>query len=178
MMMTQLLTLKTGKRIKVRDGVQADVHQIWELFNLVVRENQYLPTIYPIYSPHERTNWLYEMQRPENLLLVAEDDNRVVAYLTLEQCGEDATNHVCSLGILVHPFYRKQGLGRWLIELAQKQAVIMKYEKIVLSVFHTNIMAINTYKKLGFIEVGRRRKQFKIKKKYVDEILMDYFVTI
>jgi ribosomal protein S18 acetylase RimI-like enzyme len=118
------------------------------------------------------------MQRPENLLLVAEDNNRIIAYLTLEQSSEDATKHVCDLGILVHPFYRQQGLGRWLIELAQKQAAVMKYEKIILSVFHNNQPAINTYKKLGFVEVGRRKQQFKIKDEYIDEILMDYFVEI
>ncbi|MHA1712434.1 MAG: GNAT family N-acetyltransferase [Candidatus Ranarchaeia archaeon] len=168
--------LKNNIPILIREGIQADINQVWELFNLVVRERKYLPTIYPIYVAQERASWFYEMQRPRNLLLVALDKERIIGYLTLEEKPDDASKHVCTLGVLIHPYYRKQGLGAKLIELAIKQAKNREYEKIVLSVFHTNEAAIQLYKNAGFKVVGRMKKQFKLNDEYIDEILMEHYL--
>jgi len=51
-----------------------------------------------------------------------------------------------------------------------------KVKKIALSVFSTNRQAIALYKKFGFAGEGRRKSQFLIDDKYVDEIMMARFI--
>jgi len=51
------------------------------------------------------------------------------------------------------------------------------YEKVCLGVFSTNEWAVALYKKMGFIEEGRKFKEFKLDNgDYVDDILMYQFV--
>jgi len=45
-------------------------------------------------------------------------------------------------------------------------------EKVSLTVFSTNKPAIRLYAKFGFQIEGIMRKQFKVKGKYVDEVIM------
>ena len=45
--------------------------------------------------------------------------------------------------------------------------------KIVLGTLISNTRAIKLYEKLGFRHVGIRQKQFLMKKKYIDELLME-----
>ena len=168
--------LKNGISVCIREGIQPDVNQIWQLFNLVVRERKYLPTIYPLYAPQETANWYYEINRPRNLLLVVEYENKIIGYLTLETCPEDASAHVSTLGILIHPLYRRHGLGAILVKIAILQARKKEYQKIMLSVFNTNIGAIRLYEKFDFKIVGKRKKQFKVNDQYIDEILMELLV--
>ena len=50
-------------------------------------------------------------------------------------------------------------------------------EKVGMSVFSTNADAIRLYRRLGFIEEGRRAKQIKLwPGQFVDKILMGRFV--
>ena len=91
----------------------------------------------------------------------------------MERLEDDATQHVCEIGIIVDPDYRGKGVGSRLLEKAIQKAEFLGFEKICLSTFHTNSNAISLYKKFGFQEVGRRKKQFKIADEYIDEILME-----
>jgi RimJ/RimL family protein N-acetyltransferase len=46
-------------------------------------------------------------------------------------------------------------------------------EKVSLGVFSTNERAITLYKKMGFIEEGRKIKEFKMSDdEYIDDVLM------
>ncbi len=66
------------------------------------------------------------------------------------------------------------GIGKELIEAlldwAEANPLI---EKVSLGVFSTNHRAISLYKRLGFIEEGRKIKEFKMSEnEYVDDIIM------
>ena len=177
MMQSQSFLLKTRECVIVREGQQKDVPSIWAIFNLIVKEHKYIPTVYPQYSPQERINWFYETQQPKNWLVVAEHEQQLIAYLTLEKSIDDAASHVCSMGILIHPTYRNLGLGTHLVRLAIEQAKKLQYEKMILSVFHNNPLAIGVYHRLGFQIVGRRKKQFKIDDDYIDELIMEHYLS-
>jgi len=49
-------------------------------------------------------------------------------------------------------------------------------EKISLTVFSTNNVAISLYKKFGFITEGRMERHFKIEGKYIDDVAMAKFL--
>jgi ribosomal protein S18 acetylase RimI-like enzyme len=57
-----------------------------------------------------------------------------------------------------------------LLEWAERNPLI---EKVSLGVFSTNYRAISLYKSMGFIEEGRKIKEFKTSEnEYIDDILM------
>ena len=73
---------------------------------------------------------------------------------------------------------RSMGIGKVLLKellgWAEKTPFI---EKVSLGVFSTNHRAISLYKSMGFVEEGRKIKEFKLSdKEYVDDILMSKFV--
>ena len=83
-------------------------------------------------------------------------------------------HHTGSFAVMLQKNYRNQGIGKLLIhELlswAEQHPVI---EKVSLGTFSTNTRAIELYKKLGFVEEGRKVGEFKFSdNEYVDDVLM------
>ncbi|MFX1466159.1 MAG: GNAT family N-acetyltransferase [Promethearchaeota archaeon] len=155
--------------IIVRFSSKEDIISLKKMFNKVVREKRFLPTLEEI--EEIGNEWLDH--RYQDFSIVAEIQGELVGQIQLERLEDDATQHVCEIGIIVDPDYRGIGVGSKLLEKAIQTAKHLGFEKICLSTFHTNSNAISLYKKFGFQEVGRRKKQFKIADEYIDEILME-----
>jgi len=155
--------------ISVRFSTKEDIISLKKMFNKVVREKRFLPTIEEI---EEVGNEWIDL-RNHDLTIVAEIQDELIGQIQLERLEDDATHHVCEIGIIVDPDYRGKGVGSRLLEKAIQTAKHIGFEKICLSTFHTNRNAISLYTKFGFQEVGRRKKQFKIADEYIDEILME-----
>lgn len=70
--------------------------------------------------------------------------------------------------------YRGLGIGKRLLEQLLKWAELNPHiEKISLGVFSTNESAIALYKKMGFVEEGRKINEIKLNdKQYIDDVLM------
>jgi len=88
-------------------------------------------------------------------LLVA-SDGRLVAYLFAAWQYLDL--HVLKVAT-VEP-YRRQGLGRRMMALAEHHAREMGGESVTLEVRESNEAAIAMYLALGYTEVGRRRRYY------------------
>src|SRR5699024_551812 len=86
--------------------------------------------------------------------------------------------HRASAGVSVEKNMRGLGIGKSviqnLLEWARNNIII---EKVGLSVFADNYRAIQLYKRIGFVEEGRRKNEIKkANGEYVDDILMHMFV--
>ena len=161
--------------IKIRFSTKEDIIGLKKMFNKVVREKRFLPTLHEITIEDIRNDW-FDL-RHYDLILVAEIQGELVGQIQLERLEDDATQHVCEIGIIVDPDYRGKGIGSELLKKAIEKAKQLGFEKICLSTFHTNRIAIALYKKFGFREAGRRKKQFKIADEYIDELLFERFLT-
>jgi len=86
--------------------------------------------------------------------------------------------HRGTCGFSVAKQWRGKGIGttllQTLIEWAGANPLI---EKVGLAVFANNEQAIRLYRKLGFVEEGRRPREMKLGPgQYVDDIMMYRFV--
>jgi len=151
-----------------------DVNELWNIFNTIVNERQFLPTMTPVSSSGEKQRWYLEFQDKVGFVLVATFENKAIAYCSVEQNEEEASYHVATVGLLVSKDFRDGGVGRELLKKAIEFAEDLSFKKLCLSTFAGNESAIHLYREVGFEIVGVRKNQFQIDSKFYDEIMMDF----
>jgi RimJ/RimL family protein N-acetyltransferase len=174
-------TLKHGGSFVVRSAVPDDAGVLIEHAKAVLTEGLFgvsQPDEFTLSLEQER-EWIQQhTDSPGDLVLVAEASGSVVALLFFESGPRKRQAHRGSLRMSVERAWRGKGLGEGLLHALMAWAKENPLtEKVGLSVLSSNTRAIGLYKKLGFIEEGRRPREIKMGPgEYVDEILMFRFV--
>ena len=103
------------------------------------------------FHPHPLT---YEMAKNianyegDDLYFLQIKDNKVTGYGMLRGWDEGFT--IPSLGIIIHPSFRNQGLGRDFMEFLHNQAKAKGAAKVRLKVYPSNAGARYLYENLGY----------------------------
>lgn len=114
---------------------------------------------------------------PHHLIAVAQWQRRIVGSVRLfSGLIGSKDRHVADLGIFVLKPYRDRRIGTRLMSYALDWATDQGLEKITLNVFANNYRAIHLYRKFDFEIEGRRKRQYRIRGEYVDELFMAKFV--
>jgi ribosomal protein S18 acetylase RimI-like enzyme len=167
-----------GKKIKVKNLSTKDLKKAREfqdyINSLIEEEAQIL--LNKKVGLKEEKKWLKkeigEVKNGKRVTIVAEHKNKIVGICDV-WLKKGRESHVAEIGISVRRDYRGIGLGKFLMKTALKIAKDkLRPSLFRLSVFSTNKIAQNLYKKLGFKEVARIPKQIQYKGKLVDEIVM------
>ncbi len=104
--------------------------------------------------PWSRGAFLYEMQQNRVARCwVMREPGRVVGYLCLWEVADEF--HITN--IAVHPSFRRQGIGRALLQGVLEDARQRKLRLVVLEVRPSNTEARTLYETFGFRVIGRRR---------------------
>jgi ribosomal protein S18 acetylase RimI-like enzyme len=140
----------------------------------VARERRYL-AIVDGFPPDQNALWVAVNRARGNPLYVALDGERVIAWCEVRREVLPGREHSASLGVGVRAAYRRQGLGRRLMETAIAAAWQRGIARIELWVRSPNAAAIALYKRLGFVEEGRRRDAVRLDDGPEDEVLMALF---
>ncbi|MCI0438437.1 MAG: GNAT family N-acetyltransferase [Chloroflexi bacterium] len=126
----------------------ADMHEVLSCPG-VYRNTLQLPYV----SLDRRKEWL-EKLTPDDYMLVAEVDGRVVGNIDLTR-RRNRLSHVGHLGMSVHDDFQNQGIGtalmRAILDIADNWLNIKRVE---LDVFTDNARAIHLYEKFGFVIEG------------------------
>jgi len=175
MLLRRLLNTRDGRKIEIKKAEREDIRGIIDVFDDVMREEVYL--LGEKYLADEDFLGMRLIDEENELFLVAKDNNKVIGVLTLTRERFKKNRHVAQLGIAIRKGYRSMGIGTNLMDLSFQWAREKGIEKICLEVFSTNTVAINLYRKMGFYEECVRKKQFKIRGEYVDDIMMAKFLN-
>jgi RimJ/RimL family protein N-acetyltransferase len=126
----------------------------------------------------EERRYLRAVRRsPHAAVFVAENDDGIVARLSLARDSHPASPHVADLGLMVAADHRRRGIGRLLMEQAVEWARESRIEKLELHVFPHNEPAIRLYEQFGFEREGLRCGHFRRGGRLVDAVLMAYRVA-
>jgi len=107
------------------------------------------------------------------VMLVAEDDGKIVGDLTLRAISpRRALEHVASLGMSVRASHRRRGIGRALLAEGIAWAKKAGITRLELFVFADNAPAIALYEAVGFQQEGRRKHFIRFGDTYVDDLVM------
>jgi len=173
--------LKTGESLTVRSAEPGDVRQLLRHARKVLAEHSYFVNTLEEFERNidkERRQIRQRTAHPDRIILLAELDGSVVGALSFENGSRKRLAHRGVLHMSVLPEFRNKGVGtallESLIEWAEKNPAI---EKLALSVFADNEPAIHLYKKMGFVEEGRRVREIKMAEgRYLDDVLMCRFI--
>ena len=162
---------------QIRKARKGDAQAILRIHHDVIAEKDYFISVIEEFHKTEEAQreWIQEIsENDRDMLLVAEVNTKVIGWLVFKSQDRKRLMHTGSFGVMIHKDYRGKGIGKDLIKkLIQWAQQNPKIEKISLGVFSTNQRAIALYKQLGFIEEGRKIREFKFtENEYVDDILM------
>lgn len=104
-------------------------------------------------TPWSRQSYEGELVNKFASYFIIEDERRIKAYAGIWCVFEDA--HITN--VAVDPEYRRQGLGREIMEALIARAREKGAERIYLEVRPSNLAAINLYRAFGFLPAGVRR---------------------
>jgi len=164
----------------IRDVQPADAQAIVDIFNPIIETGRYTVFDTPFTVEAER-DYILNFP-PRGVFLVAErsEDRKIVGFQSMEPFATytHAFDHVGVLGTYVDLSLRRQGIASRLFEATFAAARRKGYEKIFTFVRADNPAALATYQKHGFQIVGTAKRQAKIRGKYVDEVMIETFLTV
>ncbi|HEV8595332.1 MAG TPA: GNAT family N-acetyltransferase [Thermoplasmata archaeon] len=164
--------LKDGRTAVIRRAIEADAEALIRNINEVGAEQDWILTESLTWDLRREREWIRGFDDASSILYVAEVDGRVVGQIDAHTSTYPKARHVASLGIAIVRAYRGLGIGRLLMERVLTWMRVRGIEKAVLEVFSTNERAIALYRKMGFEVEGARKRHYKIRGKYVDDVMM------
>lgn len=120
----------------------------------------------------------FTQNKVNNLILGAFVDDQLIGFVGVYQEEKEKTNHKANIwGMYVRPSYRKQGIGKALMDsILTHIKNNMDSQIIHISVEATNQSAKKLYESYGFKIWGIEPKAMKIKGEFYDELHMALIV--
>ena len=138
---------------EVRNGRVEDARALFELFAAVAEERDGIATEPPVDLDARTSQFAASMD--QTIVAVAGDEYVGLLHLEPNRHG------FAELGMLVAREWRGRGVGSALLAAAIERARTDGRHKLSLEVFPHNEAGIALYRKFGFVEEGRRVKQYR-----------------
>jgi len=140
-------------QFEIRSAQAGDARAMAELFALVAAERDGIASEPPVDIGEREA--LFARSAGESVVAVA--DRQIIGMLHIEV----SRHGFGELGMLVDPGWRGRGVGSALVAAAIGWARGRELHKLCLEVFAHNTAAVALYRKCGFIEEGRRVRQYR-----------------
>ena len=126
-----------------------------------------------ITSLESEKQWLANNSSKYQFAIVRLEDDKLIG-----NCGIESIDHIrqcAEVGLFIgDEENRNKGYGAEVLKLLLDYGFnYLNLNNIMLKVFSFNERAISCYKKVGFKEIGRRRKSYFVNGKFYDEVYMD-----
>ncbi|MGA3600749.1 GNAT family N-acetyltransferase [Lysinibacillus agricola] len=165
------------QQIKVRVAVEEDTAAMLEIQKEVLAEEDFLITTVEEFQQtiDGQKKWIQaKLANERETIFIVQYEEKIVGWLMFQSPQRKRLAHTGTFGMMVLKEYRGLGIGKLLLEKLITWAEHNPYiEKISLGVFSTNERAIALYKKMGFVEEGRKINEIKLHdNEYIDDVLM------
>jgi ribosomal protein S18 acetylase RimI-like enzyme len=137
--------------IEIREAGAEDVQELFDLYALVVAEGNAFPAAPPVTREDFDRTWM----RDKTIVIVARANGRVAgSYHLVPNFGGRAA-HIANAGYMVHPDFRRQGIGRALVEHSIAEAPRHGFDALMFNLVFESNPARYLYEGFGFQAIGR-----------------------
>lgn len=166
--------------LAIRQAIFDDAEQIIELLNYLDYETNFM-----LFEPGERTSQkdiqikiktLLKNQTGQVIFVAANAENQLIGLIMGFGGKINRQKHTLHIVIGVMQKFCSQGIGKQLMQLLEIWAIDNKVHRLQLTVMVHNKIAINFYKKCGFLREGIKRDSIMINDKYIDELYMSKLI--
>ena len=172
--------LKNGIEVCIRTPTEQDVTKTLKYLKEVFQDDRFFGTTSEdakeFQTPekqHERIN--SHCQDDNKLLVVTVCDDNIVSMSHVDCGSKKRTQHVGDMGISILPEYRGNRLGTAIMQVMVDWAMAHpNIEKLALEVWSKNAPAIGLYRKMGFVEEGRKIREGKYADGTYDDMVRMY----
>jgi ribosomal-protein-alanine N-acetyltransferase len=109
-------------------------------------------------DPWSREAFMEELRLKLAIPLVVRWGEKVIGYTCLWHLDDQLE----VANFAVSPDYQRKGIGEKIMKKILLEAKERSCRSIILSVRESNIAAVKLYTKFGFVEVGRRKKYYRL----------------
>ncbi len=175
------LTRHTEDKVTIRFVRIEDAAAILSMQRDVFCEGEFFIAVSEEFNKtmEQQLEWIQSIiDNDRDTIFVAEINGELAGMVVFVSPARKRLSHTGSITMMIQKAHRNKGIGKVLLKellaWAEQHPLI---EKVSLGVFSNNLRAIALYKSLGFVEEGRKVKEFKLaENEYADDILMYKFV--
>ena len=172
------VTLKNNQQICIRTPAVGDIPQIIDCVRDIFTDDKFF--LLTAEEIEEKLTAESQQQRieayignPDKILVITEHDGRVLSMSNLEAGPQQRRRHVGTIGLSIHREWRGIGLGTAIMQTMIDWAAAHPHiEKLLLGVWGQNANAIALYRKMGFVEEGRKIRDVKYANGYYDDCIL------
>jgi ribosomal protein S18 acetylase RimI-like enzyme len=160
-------------RIETVLAIEERLDELAELLIEVVQDGASVGFLPPLQRSEAIRYW-QQAVGPDAILFVALSGNRIVGTVQLHLCTKQNGSHRAEIAkLMTSPNYRRQGIGRALMNSAEKRARLEDRSLLVLDTREGD-PSNRLYASLGYIEAGRIPKYAKSANGTLDATLFYY----
>jgi RimJ/RimL family protein N-acetyltransferase len=175
------ITLKDGRELTLRSPEEKDAQAMLDYMIKTAEETHFLvryPEEIQTTLDKEKEIINFVLEADDRVWFTAFDGDRAVGNCSISRNRNHIKlKHRCDFAIALVQEYTGCGLGTILMEKAIAKAREMGFEQIELGAYEDNEKGLALYRKMGFKEMGKTFRAFKLKDgTYFDEINMVLFL--
>lgn len=143
--------------IQVRQAREEDIPAITFIYNEAIL-NSTATFDTEVKTEADRMKWLRQHDE-KHPVLVAEKEGKVVGWASLTRWSDrSAYDSTAESSVYVHPDYRKQGIGKNLMEILVLEGQRAGLHSLLARITHGNEHSIYLHERLGYVLAGTLRE--------------------
>jgi L-amino acid N-acyltransferase YncA len=165
--------------ILVREARVEDAIGVTQVLNPII-ETRANSVFAAIFSEQEERDFITQFPKRGIFHVAVNSDQTIVGFQTVEPFGTytPAFDHVGIIGTFVSMSHQRQGVGKNLFQATFQAAISKGYEKLFAYVRADNTAGLAAYLGQEFSKVGIAQNHAKIDGVYLDEIIIERFLSV
>ena len=156
---------------RIRAAKPEDAQNLQQLIAELMRDGKHFLSDLLPNTTEEEAGYIRSAGK-NHIILVAEDDNGLAGWVSVQRTWATFSQHVGTVMIGVKADRQGVSIGTQLLAHIEPSALFMNIEKLELTVRTSNTKAVEFFTSHGYLAEGKKIKSVKINGTYDDEILM------